>query len=112
MKKFLSDVLIDCNLTVSGSTNLGAATGVTVDSSDNSSKLATTAFVKAQGFVDTNTTYLLSVPTNTTNITLQGSDSTTDEVTLSAAGASSISRVSASELRITSTDTIDYRLFI
>jgi hypothetical protein len=108
MRKFLSDVLINCDLTVSGSTSLGAATGVTVDSSDNSTKLATTAFVKAQGFVKTDTTYLLSVPANTTNITLQGTDSSTDEVTISAAGASSISRVSASELRITSTDTIDY----
>lgn len=108
MRKFLSDVLINCDLTVSGSTSLGAATGVTVDSSDNSTKLATTAFVKAQGFVTTDTTYLLSVPANTTNITLQGTDSSTDEVTISAAGASSISRVSASELRITSSDTIDY----
>ena len=108
MRKFLSDVLIDCNLTVSGSSSLGAATGVTVDSSDNSANLATTAWVKSLGYVSTNTTYLLSVPANTTNITLQGSDSINDEITLSAAGASSISRVSASELRITSTNSIDY----
>ena len=108
MKKFLSDVLIDCNLTVSGSSSLGAATGVTVDASDNSNKIATTAWVKSLGFSTANTTYLLDVPANTTNFRLIGSDSSTDTITLSAAGASSITRVSASELRITSSDTIDY----
>ena len=108
MRKFLSDVLINCNLTVSGSTSLGAATGVTVASSDNSNKLATTAWVKGLGFSTTNTTYLLDVPANTTNFRLIGNDSSTDTITLSAAGASSISRVSASELRITSIDSIDY----
>lgn len=108
MRKFLSDVLIDCNLTVRGSSSLGAATGVTVDTSDNSTNLATTAWVKGLGYVSTDTTYLLSVPANTTNITLQGSNSINDEITLSAAGASSVSRVSASELRISSTDSIDY----
>lgn len=108
MKKFLSDVLIDCNLTVSGSSSLGAATGVTVDASDNSNKIATTAWVKSLGFATANTTYLLDVPANTTNFRLIGSDSSTDTITLSAAGASSITRVSASELRITSSDSIDY----
>ena len=108
MRKFLSDVLIDCNLTVSGSSSLGAATGVTVDASDNSTNLATTAWVKGLGFSTANTTYLLDVPANTTNFRLIGSDSSTDTITLSAAGASSITRVSASELRITSSDTIDY----
>lgn len=108
MRKFLSDVLIDCNLTVSGSSSLGAATGVTVDTSDNSTNLATTAWVKGLGFSTANTTYLLDVPSNTTNFRLIGSDSSTDTITLSAAGASSVSRVSASELRISSTDSIDY----
>ena len=108
MKKFLSDVLINCDLTVSGSTSLGAATGVTVATSDNSNKIATTAWVKGLGFSTANTTYLLDVPANTTNFRLLGSDSSTDTITLSAAGASSISRVSASELRITSTDSVDY----
>lgn len=108
MKKFLSDVLINCDLTVSGSTSLGAATGVTVATSDNSNKIATTAWVKSLGFSTANTTYLLDVPANTTNFRLIGSDSSTDTITLSAAGASSITRVSASELRITSTDSVDY----
>ena len=108
MKKFLSDVLINCDLTVSGSTSLGAATGTTVDASDNSNKIATTAWVKSLGFSTANTTYLLDVPANTTNFRLIGSDSSTDTITLSAAGASSITRVSASELRITSSDSIDY----
>jgi hypothetical protein len=108
MKKFLSDVLINCDLTVSGSTSLGAATGITVDTSDNSNKIATTAWVKGLGFSTANTTYLLDVPANTTNFRLIGSDSSTDTITLSAAGASSITRVSASELRITSSDSIDY----
>lgn len=108
MKKFLSDVLINCDLTVSGSTSLGAATGVTVATSDNSNKIATTAWVKGLGFSTANTTYLLDVPANTTNFRLLGSDSSTDTITLSAAGASSITRVSASELRITSTNSVDY----
>lgn len=108
MKKFLSDVLVDCNLTVSGSTTLGAATGVTVANSDDSTKLATTAWVKNLGYVSTNTTYDLSVPSGTTDIRLTSSGGVNDDVTISAAGASTVSRVSDSEIRITSTDTIDY----
>ena len=108
MRKFLSDVLINCDLTVSGSTSLGAATGVTVASSDSSNKLATTAWVKGLGISTSDTTYLLDVPANTTDFRLIGSDSSTDTITLSAAGASSMTRVSASELRITSIDSIDY----
>ena len=108
MKKFLSDVLVDCNLTVSGTTSLGAATGVTVASSDNSTNLATTAFVKAQGFVSTNTTYDISVPSGTTNIRLASSGGVNDDITISAAGASTVSRVSDSEIRITSTNSVDY----
>jgi uncharacterized protein YqkB len=108
MKKFLSDVLVDCNLTVSGTTSLGAATGVTVASSDNSTNLATTAFVKAQGFVSTNTTYDISVPSGTTKIRLASSGGVNDDITISAAGASTVSRVSDSEIRITSTNSVDY----
>lgn len=108
MKKFLSDVLVDCNLTVSGTTSLGAATGITVASSDDSTKLATTAWVKNQGFVSTNTTYDISVPSGTTNIRLASSGGVNDDITISAAGASTVSRVSDSEIRITSTNSVDY----
>ena len=51
MKKFLSDVLIDCGLTVNGTTSLvGTATATTVATSDNSTKIATTAWVKSLGY--------------------------------------------------------------
>ena len=108
MKKFLSNVLVDCDLTVNGTTSLGAATGVTVSTSDDSTKLATTAWVKSLGFVSTNTTYDLSVPSGTTNIRLTSSEGATDNILISAAGASTVSRVSDSEIRITSTDSVDY----
>ena len=105
MKKFLSDVLVDCNLTVSGTTSLGAATGVTVSDGDNSLALATTAWVTSH--VSTNSIYSLSVPTGTTTIRL-ASASATDDVSITAAGATAVSRVSDSEIRITSSNDIDY----
>ena len=108
MKKFLSDVLVDCDLTVSGSTSLGTATGITVVTSDNSTNLATTAWVKSQGYITTNTTYDISVPVGTTKIRLTSSDGVNDDITISAAGASTVSRVSDSEIRITSVDSVDY----
>ena len=84
MKKFLSDVLVDCNLTVSGTTSLGAATGVTVSDGDNSLALATTAWVTSH--VSTNSIYSLSVPSGTTTIRL-ASASATDDVSITAAGS-------------------------
>jgi hypothetical protein len=50
MKKFLSDVLIECGLQVSGTTALGTATAATVATSDNSTNIATTAWVKSLGY--------------------------------------------------------------
>ena len=55
MKKFLSDVLIECGLRVDGTTVLGTATATTVATSDNSTNIATTAFVKAQGYLTSET---------------------------------------------------------
>jgi len=52
-KKFLSDVLIECGLQVSGTTTLGTATATTVATSDNSTNIATTAWVKALGYSTT-----------------------------------------------------------
>lgn len=73
MKKFLSDVLVDCNLTVSGTTTLGAATGVTVATGDNSTNLATTAWVKNQGYVTTNSIdYVSNVALNGANLEFTG----------------------------------------
>ena len=51
MKKFYSDIQALCGLTVSGTTTLSTATGVTRTTSDNSTHLATTAFVKNQGYI-------------------------------------------------------------
>lgn len=101
MKKFLSDVLVDCNLTVSGTTSLGAATGVTVSDGDNSLALATTAWVTSH--VSTNSIYSLSVPSGTTTIRL-ASASATDDVSITAAGSVAVSRVSDSEIRLTGTN--------
>jgi len=52
-KKFLSDVLIECGLQVDGTTSLGTATATTVATSDNSTNIATTAWVKALGYSTT-----------------------------------------------------------
>ena len=101
MKKFLSDVLVDCNLTVGGTTSLGAATGVTVSDGDNSLALATTAWVTSH--VSTNSIYSLSVPVGTTTIRL-ASASATDDVSITAAGSVAVSRVSDSEIRLTGTN--------
>ena len=105
MKKFLSDVLVDCNLTVSGTTSLGAATGITASAEDNSTALATTEWVTTH--VSTNAIYSLRVPTGTTNIRLS-SGGVTEDVTISATGAAAVSRVSDSEIRITSSNDVDY----
>jgi hypothetical protein len=53
MKKFLSDVLIDCGLTVNGTASFGTATATTVATSDNSTNIATTAWVKSLGYSTT-----------------------------------------------------------
>jgi hypothetical protein len=101
MKKFLSDVLVDCNLTVSGSSTLGAATGVTVSAGDNSTALATTEWVTTH--VSTNSIYSLRVPVGTTTIRL-ASGSATEDVAISATGSVAVSRVSDSEIRLTGTN--------
>lgn len=54
-KKFLVDILAKAGLVVEGTTDLqGTATAITQSSSDNSTKLATTAFVKNQGYAADN----------------------------------------------------------
>lgn len=54
---------------------------------------------------DTNTTYDYLVPANTTALRLAGSDFTTDTITLSSSGATSLTRISGNEIQISSTDT-------
>ena len=54
---------------------------------------------------DANTTYDLEVPNATTNLRLTGSDGSTDNVTLTGAGATSIVRTSGTEMTISSDDT-------
>lgn len=54
-KKFLVDILAKAGLIVEGTTDLqGTATAITQSTSDNSTKLATTAFVKNQGYAADN----------------------------------------------------------
>jgi len=59
--KFLNHNLFTGDITVSGITTLNTATGVTRTTSDNSTHLATTAFVKNQGYLTTETDTLDSV---------------------------------------------------
>jgi hypothetical protein len=68
--KFLNHNLFTGDITVNGTTTLSTATGVTRATGDNSTHLATTAFVKAQGYA---TTAALSgyVPTSRT-LTING----------------------------------------
>ena len=75
--KFLNHNLFTGDVTVSGTTTLSTATGVTRAASDNSTHLATTAFVKAQGYITSYTNnYITGLSFNTTNgvltVTRQG----------------------------------------
>jgi hypothetical protein len=56
-------------------------------------------------YVDTNTTYSLSIPASTTKIRLTGSDASTSDITFTGSGATTITRTSATEFTISSTDT-------
>lgn len=60
---------------------------------------------------DANTTYDLAIPASTTNLRLTGSDGSTDNITLTGAGATSIARTSETEMTITSTN-ITYGVLI
>ena len=70
--KFLSNVLIKAGLIVEGTTDLqGTSTALTATLSDNSTKIATTAFVKGQGYITGESDTLDSVTdrgATTTNI--------------------------------------------
>lgn len=61
------------------------------------------------GFLTEETTYTLNVPASATNgnakINLQGSDSTTDSVTIKGAGATTVTSDASGNLVVTSTDT-------
>ena len=56
-------------------------------------------------YVDTNTTYSLTIPASTTKIRLTGSDASTSDITFTGSGATTITRTSATEFTISSTDT-------
>jgi hypothetical protein len=56
-------------------------------------------------YIDTNTTYSLTIPVSTTRIRLTGSDASTSDITLTGGGATTITRTSATEFTISSTDT-------
>jgi hypothetical protein len=74
MKKFLSDVLIECGLQVSGTTALGTATATTVATSDNSTNIATTAWVKSLGYSTTDS-YVSGVSLNGNLLSFTGVNS-------------------------------------
>ena len=61
--KFLNHNLFKGDITVEGTTSLSTATGVTRATSDSSTHLATTAFVKNQGYI-TNAALAGYVPTS------------------------------------------------
>ena len=73
-KKFLSDVLIECGLQVDGTTTLGTATATTVATSDNSTNIATTAWVKSLGYSTTDS-YVSSVALNGNSLDFTGINS-------------------------------------
>jgi hypothetical protein len=56
-------------------------------------------------YIDTNTTYSLTIPASTTKIRLTGSDASTSDITFTGGGATTITRTSATEFTISSTDT-------
>jgi hypothetical protein len=56
-------------------------------------------------YTDTNTTYSLTIPVSTTKIRLTGSDASTSDITFTGGGATTITRTSATEFTISSTDT-------
>jgi len=60
--------------------------------------------IDLSGYID-DTTYSLLVPAATTLIRLLGSDASTSDITLTGSGATTVSRISATELQISSTDT-------
>jgi hypothetical protein len=79
-------------------------TAVTLDTYGHVTGLTTAA----ETVVDTNTTYDLTVPEETTAISLAGSDSTTDQVAITAGSNVTVTRTGAQELTIASTDTNNY----
>lgn len=56
-------------------------------------------------YTDTNTTYSLTIPVSTTKIRLTGSDASASDITFTGGGATTITRTSATEFTISSTDT-------
>jgi hypothetical protein len=56
-------------------------------------------------YTDTNTTYSITIPASTTKIRLSGSDASTSDITFTGSGATTITRTSATEFTISSTDT-------
>jgi hypothetical protein len=54
---------------------------------------------------NTNTTYTTSIPSSTTKIRLNGSDSSTDDIEIAGSGATTVTRTSDSKLTISSTNT-------
>ena len=104
MKKFLSDVLIECGLQVSGTTALGTATATTVATSDNSTNIATTAWVKSLGYTGYTSWNLKTNSVQRTTVQSGG------DLDLIAGTDISISYAAGGKVTITSTATgsVDY----
>lgn len=93
----------DNTSSLSFSTNLIPTNHIVTDLRvDNQGHLTT---LSTSALTDDDTTYSLSVPVATTLVRLLGSDASTSDVTLTGSGATTVSRVSATELQISSTDT-------
>ena len=87
------DTSSQTSVTASGRTYV---TGVTLDTYGHVTALTT----GTETVTDTNTTYDLTVPTGTTAIRLAGSDTTNDDITLTAGSNVTITRVGAQEISI------------
>jgi len=88
-----TDTSSQASITASGRTYI---TGVTLDTYGHITALTT----GTETVVDTNTTYDLTVPAGTTAIRLAGSDTTNDDITLTAGSNVTITRVGAQEISI------------
>ena len=97
----IKEVRID-NLSSAPTGSLGR---IYYDDTTDKLRLYNGGWVDLQTGTDGNTTYDLTVPSGTTAIRLVGSDGTNDNVTISGTGLVSVSRIGATELRVTTTAT-------
>jgi len=81
------------------------ASGTTITYDNSTYYLSSNPSGYISSYTDTNTTYSLTIPVSTTKIRLTGSDASTSDITFTGSGATTITRTSATEFTISSTDT-------